>query len=83
MSSMLRRRLTPVGVIAMSGFVVTLLAGYVARELFPESALGAFLATRFGVLVAFAGAWATYVVATVVLALAGRPCFTRDPASHV
>lgn len=83
LSLVFRRRLTPVGVLAMSGFAVTLLAGYVAGELFPGSSLGAFLGTWFGLLMSFAGAWLAYVAASGVLALAGYPCFVRDTGSHV
>jgi hypothetical protein len=83
MSPILRIRLTPIGVVALACFVLTLLGGYVARERFPESSLGAFFGTWVGVLIGFIGSWMAYVAATVVLALAGHPCFVRDTTSHV
>lgn len=67
----------------MGCFVLTLLAGYVVRALLPDSSLGHFLGSWDGALIAFVVAWFSYVVANVVITLAGYPCFVRDSGSHV
>jgi hypothetical protein len=52
----LRRRFTPIGLVVFGGFVLVMVLGYATRQLFPESAIGSFLNSVGGLLLAFAAA---------------------------
>ena len=79
----LKKHVTPTGLVLAACLVLLLVLGLGLRQLASESAIGGFLESPGGVLIALAGAWLAFTVAYVVLTMLGYPCVSSEARRNV